>query len=307
MNILLLCSSRFALPSMRDLVYAKQLAAVVIPSFHKEFLEEVLQLLKPLGIPVITVDKKSNEAELVKAIAKYKIDIAFMMTYSYKIPAAVFNLPPKGFFNFHPGPLPAYRGSDPIFRQIKNREKLAGVTVHKVDAGYDTGPVVTKEMIRLDATDTYGILNNKLAELSARLCGLLLRMAGFDFAIPVKPQDETQAVFHERQTSKDIVINWEKMEAADIVALVNACNPWNKGAVSVFNQKIIRLLDVEAVEEAVDETILPGTVISIDPSFILVAAARGSSVRVRYIFTDEGFLKAGLLVNLGITAGKRFG
>ncbi len=306
LKILLVCSSRFALPAMRDLVYAKLLTAVVVPSHCKDMVAEVQQLLQAPGIPVIVVNKENNEAELKKAIKKYEISMVFMMTYSYKIPPSVYELPAKGFFNFHPGSLPEYRGADPIFQQIKNKEKHAGVTVHKLDENIDTGPIVIKEMIRLDAADTYGILNNKLAEVASRLCGILLRMTGFDIAIPSKPQDETKAKYFKRQTTSEIVIQWETMDADSIIALINACNPWNKGAVTSINNKIIRLLEAEKIPAANDRQVKPGTVRSVETDSVVVAVINGENIRIDYVYIDEGFLKAGKLANLGVAAGSVF-
>ena len=54
-------------------------------------------------------------------------------------------------------------GPDPVFHQIRNKEKNAGVTIHKVDDDFDTGPVVINEMIRLDPADTHGTLNERLS------------------------------------------------------------------------------------------------------------------------------------------------
>ena len=306
LKILLVCSSRFALPAMRDLVFAQLLKAVVIPSHCKDMVEEVAQLLAPTGIPVIAVTKENNDAEIKKAIKKYEITMAFVMTYSYKIPPSVYDLPEKGFFNFHPGSLPEYRGADPVFQQIKNKEKHAGVTVHKLDKGIDTGPVVIKEMIKLDPLDTYGILNNKLAEVATKLCGILVRMTGFDIAIPSKPQDETKARYFKRQTPKEIVIQWEIMDADAIIALINACNPWNKGAVTSINNKIIRLLAAEKIPANPDQQAKPGTVLSVDGDSIIVTVINGESIRIDYVCIDEGFLKAGKLSHLGIAAGNLF-
>ena len=125
--------SRIALPVMRDLVFYQQLAAVVIPAYCRDFANEVQLLLKESGIPVLTVTRKDFVAELQQAIKKYGITIELMLTFSYKLPAAVFNLPPVGFFNIHPGPLPGYLGPDPVFWQIKNREPHASIAIHKVD------------------------------------------------------------------------------------------------------------------------------------------------------------------------------
>ena len=306
LKILLVCSGRFALPVMRDLVYQRSLAAVIIPSFCKEMLEETQQLLQTTGIPVIQVNKQNHENELKKAIRKYDAAMVFMMTFRYKITKAVFDLPSKGFYNFHPGSLPEYRGADPIFMQLKNQEKYAGVTVHKLDEGFDTGPIVIKEMIKIDASDTYGILNNKLAELASKLAGILIKMAAFDLAIPSKPQDETKAGYFTRQSSKEIVIDWETMNAGAIISLVNACNPWNKGAVTSINNKIVRLLNVEKTESEEAVTVLPGTVLSINESNLSVAVIGQHALRINFIYIDEGFLRAGSLLNLGVRVGSKF-
>jgi methionyl-tRNA formyltransferase len=305
-KILLVCSSRFAIPAMRDLVYGQQLAAVVIPANCKEMVEEVRHLLKPLAIPIILVNKNDQESELKKAIKKYAITIGFVMTYSYKIPASVYEMPEKGFLNFHSGPLPEYRGADPIFQQIKNQEKHAGVTVHKLDEGFDTGPVVIKEMLKTETGDTYGIVNNKLAELAAKLCGIIIRMAGFDIALPSKPQDETKANYFKRQSAKDIVIQWQTMDADAIIALINACNPWNKGAITSINNKIIRLLEAEKLPVNNTQETIPGTVLAIENDSITVAVINGETIRINYVCIDEGFLRAGKLTYVGVTPGNCF-
>ena len=53
-------------------------------------------------------------------------------------------------YNTHPALLPNYRGNSPIERQIKNFESLSGITLHKMDKGYDTGPVFVRVVYRID-------------------------------------------------------------------------------------------------------------------------------------------------------------
>ena len=306
LKVLLICSSRFAIPAMRDLVQGRQLAAVVIPKHRVEMVLEVKQLLAPYGIPVITVTKEDHEAVIKKQIKDHQITIVFMMTYSYKLTKAVYDLPEKGLYNFHPGPLPEYRGADPIFQQLKNNEKYAGVTVHKLDDGLDTGPVVIKEMIRIAEDDTYGILNNKLSEVASKLAGIIIKMIGLNIPVPSVPQDESKARYYERQTAKDIVIKWETMNAENIIALINACNPWNKGAITSANNKIIRFLQAEKSGEKIGLSVKPGTVIRIEKNRINIATINEESIDISYIYTDEGFLAAGRLNALNINVGSRF-
>lgn len=306
LKVLLLCSTRFALPAMRDLLYSGSLAAVVIPEHGEEMIEEVRSLLNAPGISVIAVNKENNSSELKKAIKKYDAALVMMLTYPFKISKEIYSLPLNGFFNFHPGPLPEYRGPDPVFQQVLRREAFAGVTVHRVDEGMDTGPVVIKEMLRTDPADTYGILNNKLAELAAKLAGILLKMAALDLPIPSKPQDESKARYFKRQTSADIVIRWDTMDAESIIGLIHACNPWNKGAVTSVNNKIIRLLDAEKTGSKNTEEKLPGTVIAADAESLTVAAINGECIRIGYVYIDEGFMKAGRLTAIGVNRGSRF-
>lgn len=305
-KILLVCGSRFALPSMRDMVMSRQLAVVVIPAHCEDFLLEVRQLLQPTGIPVMTTDKKNSDQVLRQAIQQHGVTIALMMTYSYKISKQVFELPEKGFYNFHPGPLPAYRGADPVFRQIANQEKHAGVTVHLLDEGMDTGPVVIGELTKIDNSDTYGMVHARLGELASRLCGVLIKMAALDIDIPSRPQDATKAAYYPRQVSKDIVVQWNEMAAAGIVALINACNPWNKGAVAMLNNKIIRLL--RAVEDNGYDYggATPGTIVHIDEDFLYVAVKPAGVLKVSHVYTDEGFLVPADLLKLGLRKGVVF-
>ena len=297
-----------ALPVMRDLVFYQQLAVVVIPEHCTEFTQEVQQLLKESGIPVLSVTKKDHVAKLQGAIKKYGATIGLMVTFTYKLPASVYTMPANGFFNMHPGPLPTYRGPDPVFWQIKNREEYAGIAIHKVDDDFDTGAIVLSDKIRLSVTDTHGILTAKLAGLAARLVGVLIKMAGLGIAIPSRAQDKEKAKYYKRQSAEDITINWQTMDAGTIIALTHACNPWNKGAVTRINQKIIRILHaVKSETEPSDmASTEPGIIMAMDDQSILVSTVNKGLLRVWYIYTDEGFLEAGRLGTMGFFIGNRF-
>ena len=307
-KILLLCNGRFALPAMRDMVFANQLAVVGIPAHCEEMLEEVKLLLSGTDIPVLQLDRDSFEEQLKKAMKKYEISMGFVMTFSYKISSSLYRSLPVGFFNVHPGPLPQYRGADPIFQQIKNRDKHAGVTVHKLADKIDAGDIVITEMIKTDPRDTYGLLNLKLAELAAKLTGTVIRMAGFDITIHSRPQDESKAQYFKKQSSKDITIKWEEMDAATIIALINACNPWNKGAVTRLKHKIIRIVYAEKTSEETAGLQIspPGIITAIYETGITVSTINNGLLKIEFIYIDEGFLPAGRLGELGFIPGNRF-
>jgi methionyl-tRNA formyltransferase len=305
-RIILLCSSRFALPVLRDLVFFNILAAVAIPRYCDEMIETADVVLTGTNIPVIELDKESFAERIREAIEENGVNLGLVMTFPYKIPSSVYNLPSKGFYNIHPGPLPQYRGPNPVFQQLKNKEKHAGVTVHRLEEGFDTGPLVMMEMLKIDPWDTYGLLTTKLASLAAKLTATLIKLVSFELTIASKPQDETKARYFKRHQAADIMINWQTMDADSIIALIKACNPWNKGAVAKINNQVIRLLDAEKLPGNSSLNKEPGFILAMDENGITVSTIHNGAILVRIIYADEGFLRAHFLGRLGVAPGNRF-
>lgn len=304
---ILLCGSSIALPVLRDLLFHQQLAAVVIPGKCADFTKQVQLLLKDSGIPVININGNNLAGIVQEAIKEYSPALGLVFAFSYKIPAAVYTMPAKGFYNIHPGTLPAYRGPDPIFQQVKNAEPHLGVSIHKLDDGYDSGPLVLSNKIRLSVSDTYGMAAKKISELASEMANTLMKMAGFDVVIPSRQQDNSKAAFYKRQAETDITIDWQTMPAASIVALINACNPWNKGAVTMLNNNVIRLLDAHCTALESGENNIPGTILSLNDNGMKVAAAEGQAMLIKMIYTEEGFLMAARLKDFGILPGTSLG
>ncbi len=118
LKIILLCSTRFALPALRELAFFNMLAVVAIPRLYDEMIENVEMALTGTGIPIIKLDQEKFSEQLQEAIEANDVSLGLVMTFPYKIPSSVYDLPAKGFFNIHPGPLPQYRGTDPVFHQL---------------------------------------------------------------------------------------------------------------------------------------------------------------------------------------------
>ncbi|MBK8608714.1 MAG: hypothetical protein IPL84_01850 [Chitinophagaceae bacterium] len=300
---LLLCCSRFAFPVIQQLAYFGQLGAVLIPDHCPEIIEEIREMLKATDIPVIESSKTAFEEKACSAIEQYQVNLGLVLTFSFMIPRTVFSLPAKGFFNVHPGPLPAYRGADPIFHQVKNREKYAGLAIHKVDAGADSGDIVLQEKIPLHTDDTYGILSEKLAVLAVKLTGTLIHILSMGFAAPSKPQDESKAHYYPKQSNEELTIDWLTQDAASIIALINACNPHNKGAATKINTKLIRLLQAENIPYDNVEPVPPGTILYLDDEYMDIAVTGGQRLRVKFIYIEEGFLPPAALKQFGLAPG----
>jgi methionyl-tRNA formyltransferase len=88
-----------------------------------------------------------NVPEFVKVVRALNVDVIVMANYPKILRRPLFSLPPLGTINVHPSMLPAYRGPHPLRSVIARGERQTGVTVHQVDAGIDSGPILAQRPI----------------------------------------------------------------------------------------------------------------------------------------------------------------
>ena len=305
-KIILLCNNPVAVPGIREFLFHGNIAAVCIPEKNKEMQHILNMLLKDTGVPLLLLSKKDYRIQLAVAIEQYKPDIGVIMTFPYVLPAEIITMPAKGFVNFHYGLLPACRGPQPILWHLLNNDTEAGVTLHQLDAGIDTGPVITQEKISIAQNDTYGTLQTKLAYLAAKLAVNFLKILSYGTIIPSAPQDESKAAYYNMPGAKELTIDWKMMSAEKIIRLVNACNPWNKGAGTSINNWVIGITEAE-ISEAGSEEKLPGTIIFCDKANgLTVQTSDNKKLIINIIYTNEGFFSGWKLGEFGVSAGMMF-
>lgn len=305
-KIILLCNNPVAVPGIREFLFHGNIAVICIPEKNKEMQHILNMLLKDTGVPLLLLSKKDYRIQLAVAIEQYKPDIGVIMTFPYILPAEIITMPAKGFVNFHYGLLPACRGPQPVLWHLLNNDTEAGVTLHQLDAGIDTGPVIIQEKIPIANNDTYGTLQTKLAYLAAKLAVNFLKILSYGTIIPSAPQDESKAAYYNMPGAKELTIDWKMMSAEKIIRLVNACNPWNKGAGTSINNWVIGITEAE-IAEAGSEEKLPGTIIFCDkPNGLTVQTSDNKKLIINIIYTNEGFFSGWKLGEFGVTAGMMF-
>lgn len=306
-NIMILCNNEMAIPAMQQVYMSGSLKAVVVPEKNTSLFSLLKQMLTGTGVSLVTVNKKTLEPVIRKTATEKNMTAAWIMTFSYIIPKPLLNLLPGGFINFHYGLLPQYRGVNPVLAQMLAGEKESGITVHVVDENIDTGPVVLQQKIPIDDRDTFGIQLQKLGMLGASMVMPLLRFYQLSPVLPSVPQDESKARYFKKPVAADLMINWNTMDSRQIIRLINACNPWNKGAGAMIGQMGVCLTDAEMVEETPATEALPGTIITLDPiAGLKIYCFDNKLVKINVISTTEGFFGAGRLLDYGIRSGDRF-
>ncbi len=303
MRIAVLCNDRLGLPALQQLVQNRLLQAVGASDRSPEIISIMNQVSAQAGVPSQIFTRKNFEGQLMIWLDQHKPDVVLVKTFPFRIPAAALNVPKFGFINFHYAPLPQFRGSNPLFWMIRNRVEIAGVTIHRMDEQFDTGPILLRHEFPLSPEATFGMLTSELAFGGAALTSHLLQglAAG---TLKEEIQQVTEATSWGRPKPADLFINWKTMSQVEILALIRACNPWNKGAPTRFRGWMFAITDASAGNLAVPAGTVPGTILAISPGKgITIACADGKSLQAEVAYAEEGFFEAGKLLQLGLQPG----
>ena len=121
------------------------------------------------NIPVFQ-PRKVREPECIEELRKYNADIMVVVAFGQLLPKEILEMTPYGCVNVHASLLPKYRGAAPIQWAIIDGEEVTGVTTMQMNEGLDTGDMLLKVEIPIEAKETGGSLFDKLSDAGAKLC-----------------------------------------------------------------------------------------------------------------------------------------
>ena len=183
-------------------------------------------------IELALLHKQELEIDLNTLLKSASIDLAIVQTFPYKIPASSLRIPKEGFYNLHPGPLPEFRGPDPVFWVLKQKAIASAMTLHKMEEEYDTGPIVLSEPIPIHSSDTYGILNSHLAHAAPELLKVFLDTIASSSPLPLTQQACDHIGYQQKPNAQSLLIDWTRDTSQDIEALTRASNPNQNGSIA---------------------------------------------------------------------------
>jgi len=135
----------------------------------------------------------------VATLAGYAPDVLLVAAYGMLLPQVVLDIPKLMPVNVHASLLPAWRGAAPIERAIAAGETLTGITIMRMEAGLDTGPMLLQRALAIGENDTAGSLRAELADLGGRLLVDALEKMR-QGSLPLVPQDDSRASYAKKST-----------------------------------------------------------------------------------------------------------
>jgi methionyl-tRNA formyltransferase len=309
MRIALLTNSKLSIPAINFLAGNNLLVAVGIPDRENktEDADFIRHTAAHHHVPVSVFRKDEMDSSLGQWMLLSAADVVFVFTFPFRIPATMLGIPSKGFINFHFGLLPQYRGADAIFWQIRNGEREGGVSVHRMNEQFDKGPLFLIQKVPISPQDTYGshLLNLSMAAIPA-VEKTLNALQAEEPAL--NAQDESLARYYGRPVLPDVTIDWSQ-PAASIIALINATNPWNKGAVTYLNEYPIKVVAASPAQGGGEDvsSSKPGTIIVANENRgCIVRCGSGELLNLDILYCNDSFITAIQFIKLGIAPGIRF-
>ena len=275
MKIIFMGTPDFAAASLEALIASRhEIQAVVTqpdkPKGRKGELtpSPVKVIAKREGIKVYQPLKVRDE-EFVKTLRAYNPDVMVVVAFGQIIPLSILKMPKYGCVNIHGSLLPKYRGAAPIQWAVLDGEKETGITTILMDEGIDTGDILLKKTIKIDADETSGSLFDKLMALGAKTILETLDELEKGNLTPTK-QGESPTAYAKMLTKAMGLIDFTR-SAKELDCFVRGMNPW-PSAYTLLAGKTLKLWKVRVVEGGGEA----GSVIDIDKESFAIACGEGA-------------------------------
>ncbi len=174
-------------------------------------------------IPVLQLPTLRDESAAAALLA-LNADFFVVVAYGKIIPQTVLDIPRLGCVNVHPSLLPKYRGPSPMSWAIAEGDATTGVTIMLLDAGMDTGPILSQANIGLDSDETMETLMAKAHEQGVPLLVDTLKRFANGEIVPV-PQTNEAATMTRLLDRDDGRVDWT-LPMATIDRRLRAYQPW---------------------------------------------------------------------------------
>jgi methionyl-tRNA formyltransferase len=224
-----------------------------------------VDVARELGVPVYQPESV-NSQEAYRRIADERPEVVVVCAFGALIREPLLDAYP--IINVHPSMLPRWRGAAPIERAILAGDSATGVSIMRLTAGLDDGPVFLQEPVPIEPEDDYGRLAERLERLGGNL--LIRALDGSPRAIA---QDEREATYAEKLAAEDRLLD-PLRPAAELARRIRALSPHIGAYVRLDDGTRLgvwraRAVDVNAIAP---ESRHPGKILLDGPAPVLVAS-----------------------------------
>ncbi|MDO9695799.1 MAG: methionyl-tRNA formyltransferase [Candidatus Latescibacteria bacterium] len=282
MRIVFMGSPEFAVPTLDALVESRAEVPLVVTQPDRRAgrgrqLEEtaVKSAARGHGLPVVEWGAR-DAARVTQLVRDAAPDAVVVTAFGHILRQPLLDAPRLGCLNLHASLLPRWRGVAPVHYAIMHGDAWSGVSIMRMDAGVDTGPVLAQRAVAIEPEETAGDLLDRLAGLGADLMVRTLRTlesgAAQQMQLAGTPQNETGAVYAPKLNRSLSPLRWER-SAVKVHNQVRGLQPW-PGATTYLDDRQIKITGARpwSFHTSGDE---PGTVLAVVDEGLCVACGEG--------------------------------
>ena len=211
-----------------------------------------------------------KDSEQQRILSELQADIMVVVAYGLILPQAVLDAPRLGCINVHASILPRWRGAAPIQRAIEAGDSETGVTIMQMDAGLDTGAMLSVSRCEIDSSETSASLHQKLEQLGAPALLHTLAALSNGLAVAVE-QDDQLSCYAAKITKQEALVDWSQ-PAQLLDRQIRAFNPF-PAAYTTLGELRIKIWQAEPTKAT---GLTPGQIISTDNAGLLVSCGEQS-------------------------------
>lgn len=224
---------------------------------------------RELGLDLFQPDTLRDNGTIEKIASTYA-DAIIVAAYGLLLPIQLLNTPRLGALNLHASLLPRWRGAAPVQRALLAGDPITGVTIMQMDAGLDSGAIVTQRGIPITELDDAGTLEEKLAELGALMIVDVLQNISLGKATSTA-QPEEGATYARKIDKSETRLDWTR-SAQELARAVRAYRPAPVSTILLGGE----LVKVWRAHPLTTERGAPGTLLRVDNEAIVVACGDGA-------------------------------
>ncbi len=242
-------------------------------------LEHDIAIIQPVSLRLD--GKYPEEAEQARqTLLAVKPDVMVVAAYGLILPQWVLDLPRYGCLNIHASLLPRWRGAAPIQRAIEAGDAQTGIAIMQMDAGLDTGNVISEASLPIENQTAAG-LHDELAIMGAQQIVSVLKKLDADGKLASTPQSEQGVTYAEKLDKREAALDLT-LDARTLARRVRAFNPFPGATIRLPGlADPVKVWEASVMDVAADQgqstraNAEPGTILAVSPEGIDVATGKG--------------------------------
>lgn len=255
-----------------------------------------------LDIPLIQPEDVNTE-EVVDQLKQLEPDLIVTVAYGGYLKRCIRKLPRLGCINLHPSLLPRYRGSSPLNYSLFNGDKETGITIFKIVAAMDAGPIIHQKRYPIEDDDNYTSLYQRMSMEGAKeLLKAIKKIENNDDSYEI--QDKNEVSFSFKIDKNDTILDWN-MPAVEINNRIRGLSE-KPGLSTYFRGKQIKIIKAEVIDKRSERS--PGTIIEIIKNEGLLVSTGDCLLLIKQLQPAGKKIMSSIAFNLGarIEIGERF-